>query len=264
VSDSATPQPPLPSGPRRAAAGAWHVPAGLVFLIRRPRLWPLAALPAVLAPVLLALGLILGWFVFNAVDRRMAGAFGGPSSWSGVIFTVLLGAGVIAAGAVVGVGAALLVSAPLLERLSRHVETLARGEAVDRGSGLRWEVLQSLRSSLYFLVAAPGVLLLSLIPIVGPVLGLLWGAHALSLQQTDAALARRGLDFAARRAWHRRWRPESLGFGIAGLTPLLLPLANIVLAPLLAPALIAGGTLLVMELEQLAPSSGAVGEAGTP
>ena len=69
----------------------------------------------------------------------------------------------------------------------------------------------------FFLLAAPGVFILSLIPIVGPPLGLLWGAYALALQQTDAALARRGLDFSERRAWHRYWKLESMGFGITGL-----------------------------------------------
>ena len=30
----------------RALAGAFHVPAGIAFLLRTPKLWPLAALPA--------------------------------------------------------------------------------------------------------------------------------------------------------------------------------------------------------------------------
>src|SRR3982750_4389999 len=45
--DSALPE--RPRAPRRLAAGAWHVLAGFGFLLRRPRLWPLALLPAILA-----------------------------------------------------------------------------------------------------------------------------------------------------------------------------------------------------------------------
>src|SRR5438046_4190088 len=45
---------------RRAAAGAWHVPAGFVFLARTPPLWPLAILPAVLAVACVVGGLFLG------------------------------------------------------------------------------------------------------------------------------------------------------------------------------------------------------------
>jgi uncharacterized protein involved in cysteine biosynthesis len=67
------------------------------------------------------------------------------------------------------------------------------------------------------------VFILSLIPIVGPPLGLLWGSYALAFQQTDAALARRGLDFGERRAWHRYWKLESMGFGITGLLTLIVP-----------------------------------------
>ena len=41
-------RPRRPSLPLRAAAGAWHVPAGFGFILRRPGLWPFAALPAAL------------------------------------------------------------------------------------------------------------------------------------------------------------------------------------------------------------------------
>jgi CysZ protein len=91
------------------------------------------------------------------------------------------------------------------------------------------------------------VLLLGLVPVVGPFLSLLWGARAVAFQMTDPALTRRGLSFAEKRRWHRGWRAESLGFGLAGMVGLLVPLANL----LLGPALVAGGTLLVLSLEEL-------------
>ncbi len=47
--------------------------------------------------------------------------------------------------------------------------------------------------------------------------------------------------------WHRRYRAESLGFGLAGLVILFLPLANL----LLVPALAVGATRLVLELQEL-------------
>lgn len=109
---------------------------------------------------------------------------------------------------------------------------------------MRWEIGQALVGSLYFLAAAPLVFLLSLIPLVGPIIALVWGAWVLALQQTDSPLTRRGLDLATRKAWHRFWRAESMGFGLAGL--LLLPLTNV----LAGPVLTIGGTLLVLELEQ--------------
>jgi uncharacterized protein involved in cysteine biosynthesis len=82
------------------------------------------------------------------------------------------------------------------------------------------------------------------------VAGTLWGAHALAFQQTDAPLARRGRDFRARREWHRRYRAESIGFGLAGLVTLLVP----ILIPFIGPVLTAGGTLLVIEFEEGLPA----------
>ncbi len=241
-----------PSAAIRVAEGAWHVPAGFVFLARRPRLWPLAALPSLLVAALLVLGLMLGAFVAQSLGTRVAAQFSGLPDWLNLAVTVLLWCGILAAGMVLGVGTALLLVSPLLDRLSRTIELAVRGEISAESPGLRWELAQSLRGALYFVVAAPGVFLLGLVPILGPALGAAWGAHALALQETDGPLGRRGLDFRARRAWHRRFRAESLGFGFAGLVPLLFFPMNLVLAPLFAPALTAGATLLVLELEAFA------------
>jgi CysZ protein len=150
------------------------------------------------------------------------------------------------AGAALGFGAALLLVSPILDQLSRRVEAKVRGVLDDRGQGLAWELGQSLRGGFYFLAAAPGILVLAFIPIVGPILAFLWGSFALGFQFFDPPLTRRGLGFAAKRAWLRRHRAETLGFGAAGLLALLIPLADL----LVAPALAAGATLLAMDLER--------------
>jgi uncharacterized protein involved in cysteine biosynthesis len=67
---------------------------------------------------------------------------------------------------------------------------------------------------------------------------------------TDPALSRRGLRFADKRRWHSDWRVETQGFGLAGLVGLIVPFANL----LLGPALVTGGTLLVLELEDASGS----------
>ena len=67
----------------------------------------------------------------------------------------------------------------------------------------------------------------------------------MALQMTDPALTRRGLPFRARWGWHQEWLAESQGFGLAGMIGLLVPFANL----LLGPALVAGGTLLVLSLD---------------
>lgn len=240
---------PRPHYAVRIAEGAWHVFAGFVFLLRRPRLWLLALAPAVLAAACLLGGLFVGYLVARQVDSVLVPGPEKVAGWLQGVLTLTLWGGVLVAGALLGLAVALLLAAPILERLSRRVEALARGRVEDAGAGLRWEVAQSLRGALYFLAAAPGILVLSFIPAVGPVFAAVWAAHALAHQQTEAALTRRGLSFADRRAWHRGRRPESLGFGLTGLLTLLVPVANLLLAPVLA----VGGTLLVLALEPPPP-----------
>jgi len=239
-----------PSALRRLGAGAWLVLAGFGFLLRRPRLWPLALLPAILTMACLAAGLMAALYSMHRIETALVP---GPEKIGpalGFALSLVVWIGTLVSGLVIGLAAALLLCAPVLERLSLKVDALVRGEKIDTSRGLRWELIQSFRGTLFFLIAAPGVFLLSLVPVIGPPLGLAWGAYALAFQQTDAALARRGLDFSARRAWHRYWRLESLGFGITGLLTLIVPFANI----LVTPALAVGGTLLVLELEdQLVP-----------
>lgn len=231
---------------RRAAAGAWHVIAGFAFLIRRPGLWPLAALPAILAVACVIGGATLGWYSFQWVSERFLPSGGRGSGMITQLLTLAVSFGALAAGALAGLAVALLLAAPILERLSRRVEAYVRVDVIEPEGGWKWEMVQSFKGALYFLLAAPGLLLLSLIPVIGPPLGILWGAHALALQQTDVPLARRGMSFTERRAWHGRWRPESLGFGLFGLL-LIVPTC---FGFLLAPALAVGGTLLVLELEE--------------
>jgi CysZ protein len=244
-------EPPLyrrPSLPIRAAAGAWHVPAGFGFLLRRPGLWPFAALPVVLAVVLVFAGLVLAVFVGARVEARFAPAPGSVPVWVELPISLLLWTAILGSGVFLGLGVALALASPALEVLSSQVEARVRGQRPGAsGRGTAWEALQALRGSLYFLAAAPGVFLLGLVPLVGPFLSVAWGGWALSFQMTDAALSRRGMTFADKRRWHRSWRAESLGFGLAGMVGLLVPLANLILGP----ALVAGGTLLVLDLEDV-------------
>jgi uncharacterized protein involved in cysteine biosynthesis len=235
---------------RRAAAGAWHVPAGFVLLARAPRLWPLAILPAFLAVFCIAAGFFLGLFVIPVLEKVLVPGEGKIAERLGFLLTIALWIGTLIAGMILGLAVALLLSSPILEKISRVVEARVRGEVIEHYRGLGWELLQSFKGSMYLVLSAPVILLLSLIPLVGPVAGTLWGAHALAFQQTDAPLARRGRDFRARREWHRRYLAESVGFGLAGLVTLLVP----VLIPFIGPVLTAGGTLLVIEFEEGLPA----------
>ena len=228
----------------RAFAGAFWLPRGVVFLVFKPRLWPLVVLPAVVAGILVVGGVGFGLWAAPFVEEHLVK--GGPlPSWLELLVGFLIWMATLSAGAALGFGLALLLLSPILDQLSRQVERIVRGAADDRGSGLAWEVKESLRGSFYFLAAAPGIVLLALVPIVGPALAVLWAGFALSFQFSDPPLTRRGFGFGQKRAWHRHYRPEAVGFGIAGLVALLIPFADL----LAAPALSVGATLLVLDLE---------------
>lgn len=233
-----------PSLARRLAAGAWHVIAGFAFLARNPPLWPLAVLPAILAFVLLTAGFFAGLFAIPRVEAALLPGPGEMTVELGFAVTLALWAGMLAGGMVAGLAAATLLSAPVLEQISRQVERRVRGEVIERGRGLRWELANSFRGAAALTAAAPLVFLLGLVPLVGPALGAVLAGLALAFQSTDPALARRGLNFELRRRWLRRWWREGLGFGLGGLVALLVPFANV----LVTPALAAGATLLVLEL----------------
>jgi CysZ protein len=233
---------PKPGVLRRAAAGAWHVPAALVYLLRRPRLWPLAALPALLAAAGLAGGFVAGLLAVPWADELVDPErhARGPAA---LLAVAALWFATPLACALIGLALALLLAAPLLERLSRAVEGLERGATADAAGGWR-ETIGALRGALHFALRAPLALAASFVPFAGPLISGLWAAHALAFQHTDAPLARLGLDFEERRLFHAEHRAETLGFGVAALAALLVPVANL----LLAPALTVGATRLVLEL----------------
>jgi CysZ protein len=228
----------------RLLSGALWLPRGVVFLFVNPSLWPLAVLPALAAGALVLGGLVFGVWAAPFFEGRLAPA--DPNApWLSLPIRFLIWVATLSAGAALGLGLALLLVSPILDQLSRRVERIARGVSDDRGSGLGWEITESLRGAFYFLAAAPGVFLLALVPVAGPALAILWAGFTLAFQFSDPPLTRRGLDFSGKRAWHRRHRPEAVGFGLAGLLAFLIPLADL----LVAPALAAGATLLVLDLE---------------
>jgi CysZ protein len=232
----------------RALSGAWRLPRGVAFLFVNPSLWPLVVLPAIVAGLLLVGGFLFGFWAAPVVEGHLVK--GGPSpSWLELLTGILIWMATLSAGGALGFGLALLLVSPILDQLSRRVERIARGAVGDRGIGLAWEIQESLRGAFYFLAAAPGIFFLAFVPLIGPVLAILWAGFALAFQFSDPPLTRRGLGFREKRAWHRRYRPEAMGFGVAGLVALLIPFADL----LVAPALAAGATLLVLDMEARNP-----------
>ena len=124
---------------RRTAAGAWHVPAGFVFLLSNPPLWWLALLPSILACGFALTGLLSGWYVLSRMDAAFAPTPEQVGDALSLGASVAVGLLTLTAGLMLGLGLALLLTAPLLDLLSQRTELRVRGFRVDEGRGLKFE-----------------------------------------------------------------------------------------------------------------------------
>jgi uncharacterized protein involved in cysteine biosynthesis len=226
-------------------AGAWHVPAGFGALLRSRSLWPLAVAPAVVAAVLLNLALVGGAFLGPVIENRLAPSQARLPAVLGLSLTLSLWFGVVVATMALGLALSLLVTAPLLEKLSRKVEAQVGGRGAGRVPADRWDVVASSKSGLVFVGASLVALGLAVVPLLGPALSAAVSAPLLAYEATDPVLTRRELRFDAKKAWLVKWGGEAVGFGLAALVVLLLPVVN----TLLPPALAVGAARLVLDLE---------------
>jgi uncharacterized protein involved in cysteine biosynthesis len=217
----------------------------MAFLLRNRSLWSLALAPAAVAAVLVSLGAIGGVFLAPIVENRIAPSPAQLPAALGLVLTLSLWSGIVFAAMTVGLALTLVLTAPMLERLSRKVEAQLGGRGAGRVPTERWELAAAWRAGSVFLAASILGLALALVPLVGPLLSLALSAPLLSYQAVDPTLRRRGQEFAQARAWLWRWRGEASGFGLAALLTLLIPL----LSALLPPALAVGAARLVLDLE---------------
>lgn len=228
----------------RFLTGISYIPGGAVFLVRNPRLWPVAASPLMIAAGLLLIGVFSGAFWAGRIEQAFfGGALRTVPPWLSFVVVTGLWAGSLAAGAILALAIAFALVGPLFEKLSQRVEEIS-GRAPQGSKGLRWEIVQSLKTAAYFALGAPVAILLGLIPFLGPLLALGFTGHRVAFQNTDAVLLRRGMDFTQRHEFHRRFRPETLGFGVASV--LLFPIMNVLAVPIFVVA----ATRLVNDLEE--------------
>lgn len=254
---------------------------GLRLLLRERRLWPLAAAPVLLAvaAVLLSSGLLYAyagplyvlltaWLPHPEATAWYTWLWVGPAKlllWIGGGLAFALASALALAVAFL---LANLAAAPFLDALSRRVEALVAGAAVDSGeSGLRalWNegrlALVGEAQRLFFFAAltlaigAAGVL----VPggqVVAPPLLVFVTVLFLPLQYAGYALDRGRVPFRARRRWIlARW-PLMCGFGGTAFLTFLVPGLNFVMIP----ALVVGGTLLALRH----PPAPLAGESSAP
>jgi hypothetical protein len=232
---------PRPGAFRRAVAGAWHVPAGLTFLARTPAVRLPALFCGAVTGMFLTAGAGSGLYLLQYVENVVIPAPGAVGETLGVMVPFLLGVGLVGAGGYVGLTLALLACAPLLQKVALEAQRAVRPAEPAPG-----DLGQALRASALLAVTSPLVLLLAMLPLVGPVLAALLASYGLAAQQTEVGLARAYPTLRERLAWHRRYLPEVLGFGFSGVMLVIVPCAGF----LVAASLAAGAAFLVLEFEE--------------
>ncbi len=237
---------------------------GLAIVLRKPRLFLLGALPALITSLLFLAALIT--LAVNLVDLvAWATPFADDwdNAWQGLLrgaVSVALLAGAVLVMVVAFTTVTLGLGAPIYDKIAELVEQELGGvpEAPDEAllSSVTRSVRQSLGIVLISLTVTVGAFLLGLIPLVGwmvgPVLTAVMGGWLLGIELTASAFDRRGL-LRIRDRRHlmgtRRWRV--LGFAIPTYFLLAIPFVAVAVFP----AATAGGTILARELLPEAPQA---------
>ena len=224
-----------------------------------PRLMLLGAVPALIVGAVW-IALLVG--LLTSLDGVAGWLTGFADPWtepfrSAVRAVVGLAVVVLAivVGALTFTAVVLTVGDPWYERISRSVEERLGDAPPERDEPLLRGVLRAARDGLALLLASVGVgvvsFLLGLIPVVGPVLGAVFGATSggwfLALELTGTPFDARGIALGERWRVLARSRARTLGFGVATWVLFLVPLGAVVAMP----AAVGGATLLVRRtLEQ--------------
>ncbi|MGH3097697.1 MAG: EI24 domain-containing protein [Streptosporangiales bacterium] len=229
---------------------------GIGFVARRPRLWLLGLLPALVTFAgLVALLTLLGVFVADIAAWATPFA-DGWSDWARDLTRVVLAVAVMVGAAFVAlllfVSLTLLVGQPFYERISRAVDAEFGDAPVEPEepwhAAVRRAIVETLATLARTVPAAVLVFAVGLIPavgqIAGPVLAALIGGRFLTLELLAPAMERRGRYLPERRAFARRHRGEVYGFGVPAFVAFIVPL----LAVVLMPGAVAGATMLVREM----------------
>lgn len=228
-----------------------------------PRLMLLGALPALIVS-LIWVGLLVA--LVTSIDGIAAWATGFADAWSAPLrAAVRVGAGLALLVLAVGVGAlaftavVLTVGDPFYERISRRVEERLGEAPEERDEPVLRGLLRAAGDGAVLLLVSVVVGLLSfllgLVPLVGPALGVAFGAVVggwfLAVELTGTPFEARGLRLRERRRTLGASRARALGFGVATWLLFLVPFGAVVAMP----AAVGGATVLTRAA--LAPRPGA-------
>lgn len=230
---------------------------GLGIVLRKPRLFLLGALPALITSLLFLAALItLAVNLVDLVAWATPFAQDWDTVWQGLLrgaLSVALLAGSVLVMVVAFTTVTLGLGSPIYDKIAELVEQELGGAPEAPDEALVASVTRSVRQSvgivLVSLTVTVGAFLFGLIPLVGwmvaPVLTAVMGGWLLCIELVASAFDRRGLLRLRDRRHHmgrRRWRV--LGFSLPTYFLLAVPFVAVVVFP----AATAGGTILAREI----------------
>lgn len=139
-----------------------------------------------------------------------------------------------------------VIAAPFYGFLAERTEELVTGKKPEGETLLQMiprTMLRELRKIWYFVWRGLLVFLLALIPVLGPLIVVLWAAWSMSIQYSDYAADNHQWPFRKLRQSLGSCGQSSIGFGALVMLGTMVPLLNI----LVIPAAVIGGTLLWLE-----------------
>lgn len=247
----------MASAPAEFAAGAGLLGRGLSLLLRRPRLFWMGALPALITSVIFVVVLIVLSTNIQAITRALTPFADDWSSTVAQLTRVLVGLGFLAGSILIMVltftTLTLTLGSPLYDKISEYVDQDFPDPPAPSDEPAAAGLGRALRQSLA-LIAASAVgavifLLLGLAPVVGTVAAAvgsaLFGGWLLTIELVGSPLERRGiLTIRGRRDLMRQRRFRVWGLGVPAFLLLSIPFVGVVVFPVATAA----GTIMARQL----------------
>lgn len=248
---------PSPAPPASLLDGPRSFLAGTRFVVLRPRHWPLAIIPVLMAMLLIGVVSALGlWGAFSVAHHVTEGLQGRLGAVAGFVVKVLLGAVALVLSVVLGFSLAQPLSSPALEKLARTFES-ELGVPARPDEDLLESVWRGLRVTFTaLLVGAPILLILSLLNVLFPPaavvtvpLKVLVTALMVAWDLLDYPFSLRQMRVRERIVWIRTNFRAVLTFGVLGALGLMVPFVGLFVLPIG----VAGATHLVLAREGSTP-----------
>ena len=229
---------------------------GAGFIFRNRSLLPLALFPVIINTIL--------YTVFLAVSLKyfygwLTGLLPQSEAWYWAVLLyvlmILFGAALILAVVFTFTAVANILASPFNDALSAKTEELATGRQDDRSFSLAAvikeagrTVVEELKKIAFYLAAIAVLLLVNMVPLVGPVLySVLFGLLTilwLALSFLDYSFARHEMRLKDKLGFIKKSFRPSFGYGLGLTVSLAIPFFNLIALP----AAVVGGTLLYVEL----------------